>query len=110
MLKLREIQAADNAAMAEVIRTVMPEFDCVGEGFSITDPEVDDMSGAYTAEGSAFFVVTTGGAAGAANADEKAVLLGGAGFAPLTGGDGTICELRKMYLLPAARGRRKTLP
>ena len=24
---------------------------------------------------------------------------------PLTGGDGTVCELRKMYLLPEARGK-----
>lgn len=105
MMELRKIQAADNAAMARVIRTVMPEFNCVGEGFSITDPEVDDMEGAYASEGSAFFVVTAGGAAGAADADETAMLFGGAGYAPLAGADGTICELRKMYLLPAARGR-----
>ena len=30
--------------------------------------------------------------------------LGGAGVAPLAGGDGSVCELRKMYFLPEARG------
>lgn len=93
-MTLQPISSADNAAMAAVIRTVMPEFNCVGEGFSITDPEVDDLAEAYAALGSDFFVVK----------DETAVL-GGAGFAPLAGGDGTVCELRKMYVLPAGRGR-----
>jgi len=40
MLTLRPITPTDNAAIANVIRTVMPEFSCVGEGFSINDPEV----------------------------------------------------------------------
>lgn len=103
---LRPITPEDNAAMAHVIRTVMPEFNCVGENFSITDPEVDDMAGAYSGERSAFFVVEdTGAAAGAKSVKEKAKVLGGAGYAPLTGGDGTVCELRKMYVLKEGRGR-----
>jgi len=31
-------------------------------------------------------------------------VLGGAGVAPLAGGDADVCELRKMYFLPEARG------
>ena len=31
-------------------------------------------------------------------------VLGGGGIAPLAGGDGDVCELRKMYFLPEARG------
>jgi putative acetyltransferase len=100
---LRPITPADNAAMAAVIRTVMPEFQCVGEGFSTTDPEVDDLAGAYATEGAAFFVVE-GAPAGVAEGN-GAVVLGGGGFAPLAGGDGTICELRKMYVLQEGRGR-----
>ena len=32
-------------------------------------------------------------------------MVGGAGVAPLEGGEPGICELRKMYFLPAARGQ-----
>ncbi len=106
MLNLRRITPSDNAAMASVIRTVMPEFSCVGEGFSINDPEVDDMAGAYGEEDADFFVVEheVGGPAGAGEGFSGTVVVGGAGFAPLTGGDGTVCELRKMYILKESRG------
>ena len=106
MLSLRPISPSDNAAMASVIRTVMPEFSCVGEGFSINDPEVDDMAAAYAADNAAFFVVEheVGGDAGAGEGFSGATVLGGAGFAPLSGGDGTVCELRKMYILREGRG------
>lgn len=102
---LRPITPGDNAAMAHVIRTVMPEFNCVGENFSITDPEVDDMAGAYSHERHAFFVVADTGADAGAMDVKAAKVLGGAGFAPLTDGDGTVCELRKMYVLREGRGR-----
>lgn len=106
MLAIRPITPADNAAIARVIRTVMSEFNCVGEGYSINDPEVEDMADTYNAEGSAFFVVEQeiGGAAGAGEGFSGAVVVGGAGYAPLAGGDGTVCELRKMYLLGEGRG------
>ncbi len=102
-LTLRPIAPADNAAVAYVIRTVMPEFGCVGAGFSIEDPEVDDMAGAYGGPRSEFFVVEGPGAP-----DDPAAattILAVAGYAPLTGGDADTCELRKMYALSAARGK-----
>jgi len=37
-MQLRQIQLKDNAQVAQVIRTVMPEYDCVGDGYSINDP------------------------------------------------------------------------
>lgn len=106
MLSLRKITPADNSAIASIIRTVMPEFSCVGEGFSINDPEVDDMAGAYSSEDAGFFVVEheVGGAAGTGEGFLGTVVLGGAGFAPLAGSDGTVCELRKMYILKEGRG------
>lgn len=79
--------------MAGIIRSVMPEFGAIGDGFAINDPEVDWMSRAYTAARSAYFVVECNG-----------VVMGGGGVAPLEGGDADTCELRKMYFLPAARG------
>jgi putative acetyltransferase len=90
---IRPITPADDAAMAAIIRAVMPEFGAVGDGFAINDPEVDWMSRAYAQPRSAYFVVERDGA-----------VLGGGGVAPLQGGDGDTCELRKMYFLPQARG------
>jgi putative acetyltransferase len=91
---IRPISAGDDAAVASIIRTVMPEFGAVGSGFAINDPEVDWMSRAYSQPRCAYFVVERDG-----------VVVGGAGVAPLAGGDGDTCELRKMYFLPQARGR-----
>lgn len=91
--EIRPIRADDDAAMAAVIRTVMPEFGATGSGFAISDPEVDWMSRAYAAPRHAYFVVERDGR-----------VLGGAGVAPLDGGDPGTCELRKMYFLPEARG------
>ncbi|MGX5673719.1 GNAT family N-acetyltransferase [Thermomonas sp. XSG] len=90
---IRPILADDDAAMAAVIRTVMPEFGATGSGFAISDPEVDWMSRAYAAPRHAYFVLERDGR-----------VLGGAGVAPLAGGGADVCELRKMYFLPEARG------
>lgn len=92
-VSIRPIQPGDDAAMAAVIRTVMPEFGAVGSGFAINDPEVDWMSRAYAAPRHVYFVLERDGR-----------VLGGAGVAPLAGGDPDTCELRKMYFLPEARG------
>ena len=91
--EIRPIEPSDNKAVAEVIRLVMTEFGAVGDGFSINDPEVDDMYSAYASAGSVFFVVTL---------DSKP--LGCAGIGPLLGGDEHTCELKKMYFMPELRG------
>ena len=90
---LREIQPTDINPVANIIRTVMTEFGAVGEGFSINDPEVDDMYTHYANDRSIFYVL-----------EKENEIVGCGGIAPLTGSDGTICELRKMYFMPAARG------
>ncbi len=90
---IRPIESKDDAAMASIIRTVMPEFGAVGDGFAINDPEVDWMSRAYAEPRCAYFVVERDGA-----------VVGGGGVAPLVGGDLEVCELRKMYFLPTMRG------
>jgi putative acetyltransferase len=90
---IRPIASGDDAAMASVIRTVMPEFGAVGTGFAISDPEVDWMSRAYSEPRCAYFVIERNGQ-----------VMGGGGVAPLSGGDPDVCELRKMYFLPEVRG------
>lgn len=89
----RPIRASDDAAVAAIIRSVMPEFGADGPGFAIHDPEVAAMSAAYAAPRSAYFVVESDG-----------LVCGGAGVAPLADAAEDVCELRKMYFLPALRG------
>jgi len=92
--RIRPIEPRDDEAVAAIIRAVMPEFGADGSGFAIHDPEVGAMSAAYAGAGHAYFVVEVG--------DE---VLGAGGVAPLAGADANTCELRKMYFLPALRGR-----
>ena len=91
----RPIRAGDRAAVARLIRTVMPELGAKGPGFAINDPEVDDMFTAYQEKRSAYFVVTR---------TDTGAVVGGCGYARLAGGDVRTCELRKMYFLPEVRG------
>ena len=92
---LRPIQSADNPAMAKIIRTVMTEYGAVGPGYSINDPEVDTMYESYAGDRAVFYVVE----------EADGTIIGGAGISQLEGGDPDVCELKKMYYLPVARGR-----
>jgi putative acetyltransferase len=91
--QIRPIRPADDPAMAAIIREVMASFGAHGPGFAIKDPEVDAMSAHYPESHAACFVI-----------EERGRVLGGGGIAPLAEADADICELRKMYFLPAARG------
>ncbi|MEO7326385.1 MAG: GNAT family N-acetyltransferase [Dokdonella sp.] len=90
---IRPIEARDDDAVAAIIRAVMPEFGADGPGFAIHDSEVAAMSAAYARPRCAYFVVESDG-----------FVLGGGGIAPLESADADVCELRKMYFLPALRG------
>lgn len=90
---IRPIESRDNTAMAAIIRNVMPEFGADGPGFAIHDAEVDTMFEAYAQPRSSYFVVERDG-----------VVVGGGGVAPLENAEPDMCELRKMYFLPQARG------
>jgi putative acetyltransferase len=90
---IRPIQQEDNPLVAAIIRTVMTEFGAVGSGFSIMDPEVDQMFEAYAIPKAAYFVL-----------EKNGEVLGGGGIAPLMGGMAEIAELKKMYFQPALRG------
>ena len=93
-LSIRPARAEDEPALAAIIRSVMPEFGACGAGFAINDPEVDYMARAYDRPGAAYFVVC----------DASGRVIGGGGIAPLDQGEPDVCELRKMYFLPEARG------
>lgn len=72
----------------------MASFGAEGPGYSTEDPEVDSMSAHYSDPRAAFFVV-----------EENGRVQGGGGIGPLAGAGPDVCELRKMYFLPALRGR-----
>ncbi len=90
---IREIAPEDSPRLTEIIHEVMSEFGAVGEGYSMLDPEVQDMYSAYSGPRSAYFVAMHDGE-----------VIGGAGVGRLARAKADVCELRKMYLLPAARG------
>ena len=94
-ITFRTIHSEDSPAIARIIRTVMPEFGCVGEGYSINDEEVDDMYAAYHNDRSLYLVLE----------NERGEVVGGGGIAPLANGDADTCELKKMYFLNSARGQ-----
>lgn len=93
-ITIRKIHAGDDKAIANIIRTVMPEFGASGQGFAIHDHEVDDMFRAYSNPGSAYFICQI-----------ESLVVGGGGIGPLVGGDDDTCELKKMYFLPSGRGK-----
>ncbi|GAA3546016.1 bifunctional helix-turn-helix transcriptional regulator/GNAT family N-acetyltransferase [Zobellella aerophila] len=93
-LVITRLQATDNTAMAAIIRQVSAEYGLTADrGFSVADPQLDDLFGFYREEGQGYWVVK--------GADGQ--LLGGTGIGPVAGSPGT-CELQKMYLAADGRG------
>ena len=122
--ELRPITLADNQAIKALIKTVLTEFGATGTGFAGADQELNDMYHAYLNKGCVYYVVLI---------DGRLVGGGGIaplqGLEPTPGHsidpmpcigpiEGavpsvstafntalvSICELRKMYFHPEARG------
>ncbi|MHC4079372.1 MAG: GNAT family N-acetyltransferase [Planctomycetota bacterium] len=96
-VSIRAIDPGDDPFVADLIRTVLLEFGCSGEGFAGADPEVDQMSTHYPGGEARFYVLVQG-----------AEIVGCGGFAPLRGAAAAATptlELRKMYFRPEIRGR-----
>lgn len=90
---IRELQKADNAEVAKVIRSVLEEFNVPKVGTAYADPQLDCMFETYAEAKSAYFVV-----------EKDGKIIGCAGIAPLANGAPDVCELQKMYFLPETRG------
>ena len=88
---IREIQAKDNAAIEQIIRSCLLEFDGNREGTAWHDPDLGRFSEIYNTEEQKYWVAET----------DK--IIGGVGIGPLPGAEG-VCELQKMYCIPEARG------
>lgn len=91
------LESKHNAELAGVIRSVIGEFVSPHDQpfTSMGDPHLDHLSEVYAKPRSSFWVIQDG---------ERKVY-GGGGFAPLDGGDPSVCELQKMYFLRAIRGQ-----
>ncbi|MGE9552694.1 GNAT family N-acetyltransferase [Erwinia amylovora] len=93
-LRVRPLQFADNPHIARVIREVSAEFGLTADkGFTVADPNLDRLFELYSEPDSAYWVVELDGA-----------IVGGGGVAPLLCSEEDICELQKMYFMPAIRG------
>ncbi|MCP1630448.1 putative acetyltransferase [Citrobacter amalonaticus] len=94
-LTLRPLSAQDNPAIADVIRQVSAEYGLTADkGYTVADPNLDELYQLYSQPGHAYWVVERNGE-----------VVGGGGIAPLICSEPDICELQKMYFLPAARGQ-----
>ncbi len=97
---LRRITAADNAAIARVIRQVSAEYGLTADkGYTVADPNLDELYELYSQPGSAYWVV-----------EKEGEVVGGGGVAPLACSEPDICELQKMYFMTtrAVRGWRRS--
>ena len=90
---IRGIQPQDDPAVEHIIRACLKEFGGDREGTAWCDPDLGRFSEIYNAPGCKYWVAV----------DESGAVAGGAGIGPLLGVEG-VCELQKMYCLPAARG------
>ncbi|MEY6801896.1 GNAT family N-acetyltransferase [Escherichia coli] len=92
---MRRLTLQDNPAIARVIRQVSAEHGLTADkGYTVADPNLDELYQVYSQPGHAYWVVEYDGE-----------VVGGGGIAPLTGSEADICELQKMYFLPAIRGK-----
>lgn len=91
--RVREIDARDNKAIENIIRTCLIEFGANHEGTTWADPDLGRFSEIYNKEGRKYWVAE----------NEEGVVVAGVGIGELPGVDG-VCELKKMYSLPETRG------
>ncbi len=91
---IRPIRQEDNAQMAAVIRGIFEDLGVPKTGTAYEDENLDTLYEFYQQPRAAYYVVAKGGQ-----------VLGGGGIASLHGGPPEICELQKMYLTEALRGK-----
>jgi putative acetyltransferase len=90
---IRRIVAKDNAAMAEIIRNSLLEFNAAKPGTVYFDKTTDHLAEVFTQPRSAYFVIEINGE-----------IAGGSGYFPTKGLDENTCELVKMYVSKKFRG------
>ena len=90
-LRLRLACNGDADALRALVFGILAEFG-VRPGPAATDADLDDIEGRYLRAGGIFEVVT----------DSAGTIVASVGLLPI---DSDACELRKMYVAPALRGK-----
>lgn len=93
-MNIRPITAADNVAMAKILRASLEEFGLNIPGTASFDESTDRLFESFQRERAAYFVAEEGGE-----------ILGGAGIYPSEGLPSDTVELVKMYMSAASRGK-----
>lgn len=93
-VEIRRIIPADNQELASIIRSSLEEFKANKPGTVYFDETTDRLYSVFEETGSSYFVATIDGK-----------ISGGAGIYPTPNLPDETCELVKMYLSPAARGK-----
>lgn len=93
-MNIRPITAADNVAMAKILRASLEEFGLNIPGTAYFDESTDRLFESFQRERAAYFVAEEGGE-----------ILGGAGIYPSEGLPSDTVELVKMYMSAASRGK-----
>jgi putative acetyltransferase len=92
-IEIRTIQPTDNKALATIVRNTLAEFGANRPGTVFFDPSTDSLFEVFQTPRSVYYVAV-----------DKDKLVGGAGIFPSNGLPEDVCELVKMYLVPAVRG------
>ena len=92
-IQIRNIEPADNVAIASVIRNALAEFGANKPGTVFFDPTTDHLFELFKAPGSVYYV-----------AEKNGIILGGCGIFPTEALPEKTCELVKLYLDKTARG------
>ncbi|MFN0082651.1 MAG: GNAT family N-acetyltransferase [Ferruginibacter sp.] len=90
---IRRIEKKDNAAVANIVRSVLMEMGAPKVGTAYADPNLDTMFETYQKANAVYFVIESDGE-----------VVGCAGIDRLANVTANICELQKMYFLPKTRG------
>jgi len=93
-IKIRLIESADNAVLANIIRNALAEFKANKPGTVYFDDSTDHLYELFATGKGIYHVALL-----------NETLVGGAGIFHTEGLDDDTCELVKMYLAPAARGK-----
>ena len=93
-IEIRKMEQSDNALLAKIIRDTLTEFGADYPGTVYYDETTDHLFELFQQPLSHYFIATLDG-----------VVMGGGGIYPTEGLPENTCELVKMYLMPAARGK-----
>jgi len=93
-LLIRPLELADVPALLQIIADSRGEYGIADRGVELLEPADHELYANYQRQRTLYFVALLDGE-----------VVGGAGVAPLAGGDALTCELQRMYLRRDVRGR-----